>query len=126
MAKRISHLKYEEPAVMSSSKVLDVLRSSDASPAERIDAILSAIFHSESAEFAGDLLIQEFSTSDYFERIYLKNLFGTFYQAWESTYRIDESVLLLRRYKEEVPNKAAEIAEAIEELLEYKVMFGSP
>ena len=119
-------MKYAKPAVISSSEILEVLRRSDVSPRERIDAVLSAIFHSESVEFAGDVLIQEFSTSEYSERSDLKNLFGTFYQAWRSTYRIDESVLLLRRYKEEVPNEAAEIAEAIEELLEYKVMFGSP
>jgi len=119
-------LKYAKPAVISSSEILDVLRRSDASPRERIEAVLSAIFHSECVEFAGDVLIQEFSTSDYSERSHLKNLFGTFYQARESNYRIDESMLLLRRYKEEVPNEAAETAEAIEELLEYKGMFGSP
>jgi len=118
-------LRYEKPAVISSSEILDVLRRSDTSPQERIDAVLSAIFHSDSVEFAGDIIIREFSTSEYAEKRYLKNLFETFYQSRGTAYRIDESVLLLRRYAAGEPNESAEVAETIEALLEYKSIFGS-
>lgn len=118
-------MRYEKPAVISSSEILDVLRRSDTSPQERIDAVLSAIFHSDSVEFAGDIIIREFSTSEYAEKRYLKNLFETFYQSRGTAYRIDESVLLLRRYAAGAPNESAEVAETIEALLEYKSIFGS-
>jgi hypothetical protein len=118
-------LKYQKPAVRTSTEILDLLHTSGASPQERIDAVLSAIFHNESVEAAGDILIEEFSTAEYAERIYLKNLFQTFYQARQTTYRIDDSVLLLRSYKDGAPNEAEEIGETIEALLEYKSIFSS-
>ena len=118
-------MRYEKPAAISSTEVLDVLQRSNVSPQERIDAVLSAIFHSDSVEFAGDVLIQEFATSEYAERRYLKNLFETFYQVRETAYRIDESVLLLRRYAAGVPEQSAEVAETIEALLHYKSVFGA-
>ncbi len=41
----------------------------------------------------------------------------------KTIYRIDESISLLRAYKEELPEGALEIDETIEELVELKTLF---
>jgi len=115
-------LKYEAPVPNSSSEILDILDREDTTPAQRIDAVLSAIFYGEDVAFSGDVLLKEFSSADY-KRDGLKRLFETFYQSWGTTYRIDESIALLEAHKARSPGDAPETQEIIESLLETKTIF---
>ena len=57
------------------------------------------------------------------EKRWLNNLFETFYGMWRTTYRIEEALALLDRYRREAPDFATEADEAIEALEEYKGMY---
>jgi len=116
-------MKYEGPVERSPEEILDLLGRTDVAPSDRVDLVLSALFYGESVEFGGDVLLKEFSEAKYKEKIYLKNLFNTFYGMQKTIYRIDESISLLRAYKEELPEGALEIDETIEELVELKTLF---
>ena len=70
------------------------------------------------------MLIKEFETAKYQEKIWLKNIFETFYGMRRTTYRIDESIKLLIRYRETNPGDEPNIEETIDVLNEYKAMFG--
>lgn len=111
--------------VRSQKEVLDTLASAHTSPTERVDAVLSAIFYGQSAQFSGDVIIEEFSKAKYKEKLHLKNLFETFYQMNQTAYRIDESIQLLTIYKNETPDKTLEIESTINALIEYKTIFGA-
>lgn len=118
-------MQYEGPAYRSDEEILAILETTDAEPADRISAVLSAIFYGSTLEFAGDALIHEFAHAEYKERVNLTVLFETFYQACRTTYRIDDSIALLERYKAENRKDAGAIAETIQALREYKAIFGN-
>lgn len=117
-------MKYVQPTKSTPKDILDTLKRVDIAPSDRIDAVLSAVFYGESVEFSGDVLIKEFSEADYKEKIHLKNIFETFYQMHQTIYRIDESILLMKKYKQDSPKNALEIDNTIDVLIEYKTIFG--
>ena len=117
-------MRYEGPVERSEGEVLEVLSRPDTKPDDRIRAVLSALYYANTVEFAGDLLIKEFSEADYPERYWLKNLFQTFYGMCRTDYRLDDSINLLEIYKNEFPEHVAEIDEDISALREYKDIFG--
>ncbi|MGH6616798.1 hypothetical protein [Sphingomonas sp.] len=116
-------MKYVQPIKITSKEILDTLKRRDVAPADRISTVLSAVYYGESVEFSGDVLIKEFSGADYNEKIYLKNIFETFHQMYQTTYRIDESISLLEEYKRKSPENTLEIEDTIDSLIEYKVIF---
>ena len=118
-------MKYAQPIKMTSEEILDLLKKDDIAPADRINAVLSAVYYGETVEFSGDVLIKEFSESDYKEKMHLKNIFETFYEMCNTTYRIDESISLLETYKRDHPEYSMEIDGTIDELTEHKSMFSS-
>ncbi len=116
-------MKYRSPEHRSQTEINQILLDNKTSPDHRISAVLSAVFYGDSVQFAGDVLIKEFETAKYKEKIWLKNIFETFYGMRRTTYRIDESIELLKRYKEKNPDDKLSIEETIEALNEYKSMF---
>ncbi len=100
-----------------------ILEDGDTPPSQRIDAVLSAIFYGESLEFAGDVLINEFAQARYPEKMGLKNLFETFYQSCGTSYRIDDSIRLLEKYRENESTRSDEIGATIRALTEYREIF---
>ena len=117
-------MQYVKPVPRTSVEITDILERTDISPGIRIEAVLSAIYYEESTETSGDILIKEFSHAQYMEKIYLKNLFETFYQMRRTAYRIDDSINLLKNYIEESPQISDEIEETIDTLVEFKSIFG--
>jgi hypothetical protein len=118
-------VKYKQPVERAPQEILEALQRDDLSPSDRIDLVLSAIYSGDGVEFAGDALIKEFSQARYEEKIYLKNLFGTFHQMRQTAYRIDEGIRLLSEFKQDRPQNSVEIDDAIDELVEYKVIFAN-
>ena len=117
-------MKYAQPVKRTTEEILNSLKKTDMSPLDRINIVISAVFHGDTVEFSGDVLIKEFSEAGYKEKIYLRDIFETYYQMCKTTYRIDESISLLENYKKNHPESALEIDSTIEDLKEYKVIFG--
>ncbi|MBI5940535.1 MAG: hypothetical protein HY859_08925 [Caulobacterales bacterium] len=115
-------MRYEAPKKLSADEIEGILSREDVSPSERVKTVLSAIYYGPTIEYSGDILIGEFSVARYEEKIYLANLFETFHQMCRTNYRIDESLSLLNKYKQEALHNASEIEEHIEGLLELKEM----
>lgn len=115
-------MKYEAPEKKSETQVLEILDADLATGAERVNAVLSALYYGESIEFSADVLIKEFGQARYAEKQSLKNLFSTFYGMCRVDYRIDESISLLQAYELSEPTCALETREIIDELQEYKEM----
>ncbi|MDQ0251033.1 hypothetical protein J2W22_003097 [Sphingomonas kyeonggiensis] len=118
-------MKYKQPMERAPEDILEALQRDDLSPSDRIDLVLSAIYGGDGLEFAGDVMIKEFSEARYEEKIYLKNLFGTFHQMRRTAYRIDESIRLLSEFKQDRPQNSLDIDDAINELVEYKAIFAN-
>lgn len=115
-------MRYKTPEEKTETQILSVLSSTQSSGEERIQAVLSAIFYGKTVEFSGDILIQEFTEAQYYEKRWLKNLFSTFYGMCRVNYRIEESITLLQSYVEQEESCADETQAIIEELCEYKDM----
>ncbi len=116
-------MKYQQPGKRTPEEILSMLTSPNTPPHARIDAVLSAIYCDESVTFSGDILIDEFLTAEYKEKIYLKNAFETFYGMRRTTYRIDDSIRALREYADVCPECSLEVDSIITGLNEYKKMF---
>ncbi|WOE74473.1 hypothetical protein [Alterisphingorhabdus coralli] len=118
-------MKYEKPKFRSDEEILVILSREGTSTNDRIEAVLSALYYGSSIQFSGDILIEEFSNAKYPERIYLKNLFETYYGMCATDYRIEDSIKLLKEYIHENPIDKDAIETTIEAILEYKVMYAS-
>ncbi|MDD1499280.1 hypothetical protein PVA19_12725 [Agrobacterium sp. CNPSo 3708] len=116
-------MKYRSPEHRTRREITEILSDKKATPDQKISAVLSAVFYGDSVPFAGDVLIKEFETAKYKEKIWLKNIFETFYGMCRTAYRIDESIQLLEEYKDENPHSETNIEETIDALNEYKAMF---
>lgn len=116
-------MKYEAPKEQTEAQILNVLDAEGTDAAERVNAVLSALYYGESIEFSADVLIKEFGQARYAEKQSLKNLFSTFYGMCRVDYRIDESIGLLQAYEVSEPSCALETREIIDELQEYKEIF---
>ena len=121
---KTERMRYEAPQESNADQIEGILSREDATPAERVKAVLSAIYYGTTVEYSGDTLINEFSLAKYEEKIYLAGMFETFYQMCWTSYRMDESVSLLRKYKRDTPHNAPEIEATIEALLELREMQG--
>ena len=85
-------MKYRSLEQRSQTEINQIFSDNNISPDQRVSAVLSAVFYDDSIQFAGDVLIKEFETAKYKEKIWLKNIFETFYGMRRTTYRTDESI----------------------------------
>lgn len=116
---------YEAPTMRDLEEILNILAREDTPPNVRTSAVLSAVFYVPSEEFVAEILISEFSKAKYREKIDLKNLFETFHQMRGTSYRIDESIQLMREYEQSSPENADEIRATTDALIEFRTMFAN-
>lgn len=118
---------YEGPRDMTDQEIEAVLSDSAADARRRIEAVLSAIYYGE-CEWAGDVLIKEFSRADEDERISLCSLSGTYYLMRKTTYRIRESLALAKAFhktvNKQIPYAEGTVQDCIEELEHCMKIFG--
>lgn len=118
-------MKYEEPEEKNEEEVSSSLSRVDLSPEERVRVVISALYYGNSIEFSGDILLNEFSRASTEEKYLLRGLFETFYGMCRTTYRIDDSISMLKIFKINSPEISKELDCTIEALVEYKEIFKS-
>lgn len=69
------------------------------------------------------MLINEFNVAEVAEKIWLKNIFETFYGMLRTSYRIDESIGLLEEFRRQNAACELEVSSSIEALNEYKLLY---
>lgn len=116
-------MKYEEPEEKTEEEISSTLSRLDLSPEERVRIVISALYYGNSIEFSGDTLINEFSRASTEEKYLLRGLFETFYGMCRTTYRIDDSISMLRLFKISSQETSQELDYTIKSLLEYKEIF---
>ncbi|WP_236000810.1 hypothetical protein [Agrobacterium leguminum] len=68
-------------------------------------------------------MIEEFKKAKYGEKLWLKNTFETFYGMCRTSYRIDDSITVLKEFEKQNPEHSLDIKSTIEALVEYKFIF---
>jgi hypothetical protein len=116
-------VKYQSPEKRTAKEIVDILSRKGNDPEERISAVLSAVYYGKTISFSGDMLISEFKVAEPAEKMWLKNIFETFYGMLRTSYRIDESIALLEEFRRQNSARSLEIGSSIEALEEYKIMY---
>jgi len=116
-------VKYKPPENRTEKEIIEILSRIDNDPEERISAVLSAVYYGKTTKFSGDILIEEFKKAKYGEKLWLKNIFETFYGMCRTNYRIDDSIMFLTDFERQNPEYSLDIKSTIEAISEYKSIF---
>ena len=84
---------------------------------------MSSIYYSTNDRLPEDRLIEEFKKAPVKDKRSLINLVATYYDMRMTKYRIDEFATEMKNFSENHPEKADIIAECIENLMQYKMIY---
>ncbi|MFT8698944.1 hypothetical protein [Acetobacter orientalis] len=116
-------MKYERPKELNEREIDKILSDKNTKILSRVSALLSSIYYSENDKWAGDRLICEFKKLDFSERIFLIDLFETYYDMRQTKYRIDESIILMKDFLKKDLKNIQRIEECLENLKHYRNIY---
>lgn len=116
-------MKYERPKELNEREIDKILSDKNTKILSRVSALLSSIYYSENDKWAGDRLICEFKKLAFSERIFLIDLFETYYDMRQKKYRIDESIILMKDFLKKDLKNIQRIEECLENLKHYRNIY---